>query len=141
MLMKESIIKLLSENNKALTMIEINDLLGYTSIDDYKLLHKEISELVSSGKVHRTRKDKFILTENCSSLLTGYIHINKKGNGFVDTKYDEDTFVSREHLNGAVDGDFVEIDVQSLDDVFYVTHNSKMMCRKFFYYQIIPLNF
>lgn len=112
MLMKESIIKLLSENNKALTMIEINDLLGYTSIDDYKLLHKEISELVSSGKVHRTRKDKFILTENCSSLLTGYIHINKKGNGFVDTKYDEDTFVSREHLNGAVDGDFVEIDVQ-----------------------------
>ena len=35
------------------------------------------------------------------------------GNGFVDTKFDEDTFVKRENLNGAVDGDFVEIDVQN----------------------------
>ena len=51
--------------------------------------------------------------EKCSSLLTGIIHINKHGNGFVDTKFDEDTFVKRENLNGAVDGDFVEIDVQN----------------------------
>ena len=51
--------------------------------------------------------------EKCSSLLTGILHINKNGNGFVDTKYDEDTFIRRENLNGAVDGDFVEIDVQN----------------------------
>ena len=111
--MKEEIIAKLKEENKGLTLIEINDLLGLNTVEEYKKLQKEITTLVSDGLIHKSKKDKFILMEKCSSLLTGILHINKNGNGFVDTKYDEDTFIRRENLNGAVDGDFVEIDVQN----------------------------
>ena len=111
--MKEEIIDKLKEENKGLTLIEINDLLGLNTVEEYKELQKEITTLVSDGLIHKSKKDKFILMEKCSSLLTGILHINKNGNGFVDTKYDEDTFIRRENLNGAVDGDFVEIDVQN----------------------------
>ena len=115
--MKDKILEVLKEQTKGLTLIEINDLLGLTTVDEYKNLRKDIMELVSSGDVHKSKKDKFILMENCSSLLTGIIHINKKGNGFVDTKYDYDTFVARENLNGAVDGDYVEIDVHDNEGI------------------------
>ena len=111
--MKNTIIEKLKEENKGLTLIEINDLLGLNTVEEYKELQKEITMLVSDGLIHKSKKDKFILMEKCSSLLTGILHINKNGNGFVDTKYDEDTFIRRENLNGAVDGDFVEIDVQN----------------------------
>ena len=110
--MKDQILEVLGKQTRALTLMEINDSLHLESIDEYKELHRVVNELVSEGKIHKSKKDKFILMENCSSLLTGYLHINKKGNGFVDTKLDEDTFVAKEHLNGAVDGDFVEVDVQ-----------------------------
>ena len=111
--MKDKIIEKLSNESKGLSLIEINDLLNLTSFEDYKELQKNMDALVTEGIVHKSKKDKFILMEKCSSLLTGIIHINKHGNGFVDTKFDEDTFVKRENLNGAVDGDFVEIDVQN----------------------------
>ena len=111
--MKEEIIDKLKEENKGLTLIEINDLLGLNTVEEYKELQKEITTLVSDGLIHKSKKDKFILMEKCTSLLTGILHINKNGNGFVDTKYDEDTFIRRENLNGAIDGDFVEIDVQN----------------------------
>ena len=111
--MKNTIIEKLKEENKGLTLIEINDLLGLNTVEEYKELQKEITTLVSDGLIHKSKKDKFILMEKCTSLLTGILHINKNGNGFVDTKYDEDTFIRRENLNGAVDGDFVEIDVQN----------------------------
>ena len=115
--MKENILTELSKQNKAISLIEINDLLCLKTIDDYKELQKNINVLVSEGKVHRTKKDKYILMENCSSLLTGIIHINKRGNGFVDTSNNEDTFVAKENLNGAIEGDFVEIDVQDNEGV------------------------
>ena len=111
--MRNTIIEKLKQENKGLTLIEINDLLGLNTVEEYKELQKEITTLVSDGLIHKSKKDKFILMEKCSSLLTGILHINKNGNGFVDTKYDEDTFIRRENLNGAVDGDFVEIDVQN----------------------------
>ena len=111
--MEDKIIEKLSNESKGLSLIEINDLLNLTSVEDYKELQKNMDALVTEGIVHKSKKDKFILMEKCSSLLTGIIHINKHGNGFVDTKFDEDTFVKRENLNGAVDGDFVEIDVQN----------------------------
>lgn len=116
-MMKDKIVELLKDQKKGLTLIEINDLLGLSSVEEYKSLQKEMNDLVSSGIIHKSRKDHFSLMENCSSLLTGFLHINKAGNGFVDTKYDDDTFVARENLNGAVDGDYVEIDVQSKEGI------------------------
>lgn len=115
--MKDKILEKLNNKSKALTLIEVNDLLSLKSVDDLKSVKDALEELISEGKVHRTKKDKYILMDKCSSLLTGIIHINKRGNGFVDTKLDEDTFVAKENLNGAVDGDFVEIDVANNEGI------------------------
>jgi ribonuclease R len=117
MLMKELILSKLQDQKKALTVIEINNLLGLSSVEEYQSLQKELNELVSEGKVHRTKKDKYVMMDNCSSLFSGIVHINKKGNGFVDIHTGEDIFVSKENLNGAIDGDLVEVDVQSTEGV------------------------
>ena len=109
--MKEDILIALENVNKAITLIEINNLLELTSVEDYQLLKKNIDELVSSGKIHKTKKDKYILMKYCASLKNGIIRINKSGNGFVDIDDGEDIFVSKTNLNGAINGDFVEVDV------------------------------
>lgn len=111
--MKDRILEILEKQKKGLTLIEINDILDYETVEELKELKKTLLSLVSEGIVHKSKKEKFILMDRCSSLLTGVIHINRSGNGFVDTKEDEDTFVHRSNLNGAVDGDYVEIDVQN----------------------------
>ena len=110
--MENEILNALSDQNKALTALEINDLLSLSSVEDYQAVQKALNGLVSSGKIHKTKKDKFILIENCASLKSGIIHINKRGNGFVTTDKG-DVFVAKENLNSAIDGDLVEIDVQN----------------------------
>ena len=115
--MEENIIDVLKSQTKALSIIEINDLLNLKEVKEYQDLQKVLEKLVSEGKIHRTKKDKYISMDNCSSLLTGYIHINKRGNGFVVTENTEDVFVAKENLNSAVDGDFVEIDVQDNEGI------------------------
>ena len=111
--MKEKIIEVLKNVNKGSTPIEINDMLNLKEVAEYKKLQEELNILVSDGILHCSKKGKYILMEYCTSLLNGIIHINKSGNGFVDTKNIEDTFVAKENLNGAVDGDFVEIDIRN----------------------------
>ncbi|MBR4231221.1 MAG: ribonuclease R [Bacilli bacterium] len=115
--MKELILEKLKNENKALTMIEINDLLGLTTVEEYQKLQKEVNELVTEGKIHRSKKDKYVLMDNCSSLFSGVVHINKRGNGFVTIKDSEDIFVRKENLNNAIDGDMVEVDVQGEDGI------------------------
>ena len=46
--MKERIIDLLSENT-SLTIMDLNDKLGLTKIEDYKRLQNTLDELVSEG--------------------------------------------------------------------------------------------
>ena len=110
--MKELIIAKLKNENKSLTLIEINNLLGLSTVEEYQRLQKEVNSLVTEGKIHRTKKDKYIIMDNCSSLYTGIVHINKKGNGFLDITDGDDIFIRKENLNGAIDGDFVEVDAQ-----------------------------
>ena len=57
--MKNTIIEKLKEENKGLTLIEINDLLGLNTVEEYKELQKEITTLVSDGLIHKSKKDKF----------------------------------------------------------------------------------
>ena len=45
------------------------------------------------------------------SVLSGTLSKHKKGFGFVDAGDDEDIFIPREAMNGAMDGDLVEIDL------------------------------
>ena len=59
--MKERIIELLKENT-SLTIMEINDKLSLTTIDDYKVLQSTLDDLVSDGVLYYSdRKKKYLL--------------------------------------------------------------------------------
>lgn len=105
--MKEIIIDKLSENN-SLTIMELNDMLGLTSINDYQSLQNALDSLVSEGILYYSeKKKKYLLLEN-SHLMKGNLILNEKGFGFIvldnDTK---DVYVNEKNINGAMDGDLV----------------------------------
>jgi len=109
--MQDKIIEYLETYDKAQDIISINDALGLTSSEDLKLLQDELEKLVKSGIVHETKKKKYLLMKYCASLLTGKISVAKNGYGFlIQDNDEEDLFISRDNLNGAIDGDIVLVD-------------------------------
>ena len=105
--MKDIIIDKLKENT-SLTIMEINDLLGLTSIEEYQSLENALDSLVSDGILYYSeKKKKYLLLEN-SHLVKGNLILNDKGFGFVNIGKDsKDVYVSRDNINGAIDGDLV----------------------------------
>ena len=105
--MKEQILKILNDIHEAKTLIEINDLLNLTTVEEYQQLTQNIEELVNEYQVFKTKKDKYILLKNCPSLKMGKININKKGFGFVILDKEDDLYIAKENLNGAINNDTV----------------------------------
>ena len=62
--MKDQILDLLKNIHEAKELMEINDLLGLTSAEEYKQLQDSIQELVDSYDVFVTKKGKYILLKN-----------------------------------------------------------------------------
>ena len=56
--MKEKILKALENIHEAKTLIEINDLLKLTTVEELKDLQKNIEELVNDYQIFKTKKDK-----------------------------------------------------------------------------------
>ncbi|MBP5684069.1 MAG: ribonuclease R, partial [Bacilli bacterium] len=109
--MKDKIVEELKDVYKAKSVIEINDMLGLKSVEDLEELQDSLRDLVSLGIVHETKKGDFILIENCKTLTVGSISINKNGDGFLLRRNEPDIFVAQNQLNGAINGDYVEVDV------------------------------
>ena len=111
--MKEDIIKVLKPEHRALEAIEINDKLGLKTSLEYKELCDELEKLVDECIIYHTKKDKYILIENTPGLKMGKIEINKKGFGFLVLDKEDDIYIDKRNLNGAVDGDIVLVEVVS----------------------------
>ncbi len=114
--MKERIIDILT-NNTSLTIMDINNLLSLTTLDEYKTLQNNLDELVSDGVLYYSdKKKKYLLLEN-SHLLKGVLDLNEKGFGFIivgkDTK---DVYVNEKNLNGAEDEDTVLFEYINKDE-------------------------
>ena len=111
--MKEKIIKILKKSDKALSIYELKDLLGISSIQDIKELNETLTVLENDFVVYHTNKNKYMLLED-SHLLKGIMRINKKGFGFVEVdNREEDIYVSENNLNGAIHGDIVLVEIIS----------------------------
>ena len=108
--MKDKILEYLGLDDKAKTLMEINDYLGLKSSEELSELQNVLSELIKSGIVHETKKSKYMLMSNCASLLAGKIEVTKNGYAFL-LKEDGDLFISSDNLNGAINGDTVLVDV------------------------------
>lgn len=105
--MKEEIINILKNEHRSLEAIEINDLLGYKTSSEYKELCDSLEELVNEYVVFKTKKDKYILLKNCPGLKIGKLAVNKKGFGFLILDQEDDLYIDKNNLNGAVDQDIV----------------------------------
>ena len=105
--MKERIIDLLSSNT-TLTIIDINDMLSLTTIEEYQRLQNTLDELVRDGVLYYSdRKKKYLLLEN-SHLVKGRLILNEKGFGFIEIGKDiKDVYVNEKNINGAEDDDIV----------------------------------
>ena len=129
--MKEKIIEILRNETKAQGINFINQKIGLKGIEGINTLNKEIHDLVVAGIIHESKSHEFLLMENTKALKTGYLSINRSGNGFVDIGSHKDIFIKFENLNGAINGDFVEAEILSkIDDEEPEGHIIKILKRE-----------
>ncbi len=111
--MEQEIINLLSNQDRpSMSSIEINDALGYKSIDDYKKLLEKLEELSTKGVLYYSeKKKKYLLLKN-SHLLKGKLLMNPKGFGFVEIgEGRKDIYIGKDNLNNARNLDTVLIEL------------------------------
>lgn len=104
--MKDRILNILKEQDKAYTAFELKDILGINTTEEIENMLKVLNELESDLTIYHTNKDKYMAFEY-SHLKKGKISVSEKGFGFIIMEDEEDIHVDNRHLNGAVDGDMV----------------------------------
>ena len=109
--MKDQILDVLKDIHEAKTLIEINDLLKLTTVEDYQELQKNMEELVNDFLVFKTKKDKYLLMKNCPGLKIGKLSVNKKGFGFLLLDKEDDIYIAKDDMNGAINDDTVLVEV------------------------------
>ena len=79
-----------------------------------KIFQKALTELVSEGALVII-SEKYFLAKNKNQIASGIIHIHPRGFGFVDTpSYDQDIFIPKHLTLNSIDGDTVEVLVESI---------------------------
>lgn len=111
--MEQDIIEILSNQDKpAMGAIEINDALGFTSIEDYKRLEMKLEEMTSKGILYYSDKKKRYLLLKNSHLIKGKLLMNSKGFGFVEIgEGKKDIYIGKDNLNNARNHDIVLIEL------------------------------
>ena len=110
--MKEKILEILKEETKGQNINEINNKLHLRGMEEITELEDNLKELVTEGVLHMSKNREYMLMSNTKSLKVGKLRINKNGNGFVECE-PEDIFVHSNDLNGAINGDFVEVEIKT----------------------------
>lgn len=111
--MRDSIINVLKNSDRALDIYELKDKLNLNTADEYKELSDELRKLEDEVIVYHSNKDKYMMLEN-SHLRKGIMRANKKGFGFVEVDgLTDDVYVSADNMNGAIHDDFVLVEITS----------------------------
>jgi len=109
--MKEEILKILNETYEAKTAMQINDMLEYKKSDEYRDLCIVLEELVNEHQLFRTKKDKYLSLKNTPGIKIGRLAVNKKGFGFVILDREDDLYISKTDMNGAIHNDIVMAEI------------------------------
>ena len=111
--MKDNILNILKNSDKALSVFEIEDLLGVKDVESTKEILTVLHELEEETVIYHSNKDKYMMLEN-SHLRRGLMRANKKGFGFVEVENSEDDiYISQDHMNGAIHDDIVLVEITS----------------------------
>ena len=111
--MKDKILNILKNSDKALSVFEIEDKLGINDVDSTRKLLSLLHELEEEVVIYHSNKDKYLMLEN-SHLRKGVMRANKKGFGFVEIENcEDDVYISQDNMNGAIHDDIVLIEITS----------------------------
>ena len=114
--MKERIIEILKNSDRALNYEEIDSLLNNKSIDETREMSEALRELEEEGVVYYSNKKKYMLFDMSSTLKRGTLRVNKRGYGFVEVEGEnEDVFVPSDDIRSAIDGDTVICEITKED--------------------------
>lgn len=111
--MREDIIRVLKNSDKALTIYELQDKLAVDTVEETRIFSEELRKLVDDVVVYHSNKDKYMILEK-SHLRKGIMRANKKGFGFVEIEnLEDDVYVAQENMNGAIHDDVVLVEITS----------------------------
>ena len=111
--MKDDIINILKNSDKALTIYELQDRLNLKEVADVKELGEKLRELEDEAVIYHTNKDRYMMLED-SQVRKGIMRANKKGFGFVEVENSEDDiYIAQENMNGALHDDLVLVEITS----------------------------
>ena len=111
--MRDNLLNILKNSDKALDIYEIQGLLGINSVEEIKELSDELRKMEDETIVYHSNKDKYMLLEN-SHLRKGIMRANKKGFGFVEVdNMDDDIYIAQDDMNGAIHDDVVLVEITS----------------------------
>ena len=111
--MKDDIINVLKNSEKAVDIYELQDLLDIKTVEDTKLLSDNLRELEDDVIIYRSNKNKYMMLDK-SHLRKGVLRANKKGFGFVEVDgLDDDVYVASDNMNGAINDDIVLVEITS----------------------------
>ena len=111
--MKEKIVDILKDSDKALSIYELQDKMRIKQVDKIKELGEVLRELEEDSIIYYSNKHKYMLLEN-SHLRKGIMHTNKKGFGFVEVDgLQKDIYISTDNINGAINEDIVLVEITS----------------------------
>jgi len=114
--MKDKVLEVLNDRVDALNLIAINDLIDLKTAEELKMLENSLEDLYKENIVYKTNKGKYILYKNCPDFKIGKLDIKKAGFGFVLMNDEEDIFVAKDNLNGAINDDLVLVELNNPQD-------------------------
>ena len=111
--MRDNIINVLKNSDKALDIFELQDLLEITTVEETKQLNEELRKLEDEVIIYHSHKDKFMMLDK-SHLRKGVMRVNKKGFGFVEIEnMEDDVYIAQDNMNGAIHDDIVLVEITS----------------------------
>lgn len=111
--MKDDIINILKNSDKALGIYELQDELGLKSVEEVKQLSEVLRCLEEEVVIYCSNKGRYMMLED-SHLRKGVMRANKKGFGFVEIEnMDDDVYIAPENMNGAIHNDIVLVEITS----------------------------
>lgn len=109
--MKDRILNILEDSDKALSIDELDSALNLNTIEETREFSDALRELEDSYEIYRSNKNRYMLLEN-SNLRKGILRMNKKGFGFVEVSgEEEDIFVAPDNINKALNNDTVIVEI------------------------------
>ena len=109
-MMEEKILECITEQKRALSVHELEMLLGLGSVNELKELLKALNNLEESARVYHTKRDRYMLFQDSNSRV-GTLQVTSKGTGFVMMESGEEIKINPENLNGAINKDKVIVNI------------------------------